>query len=333
MLFEFTEEEVLIRDTARKMAAEIVAPLAPVLDRGEGREIFLKNLRALAEAGFMAVNVRAEFGGTEAGTVAFAQVIEELGYACAATGVTASVTNMVAEVIQAVGSDAQRQAYIPRIADGTYPAAGFCLTESGAGSDPAGMKTRARRDGEDFVLDGEKVYITSAEYAGLFVVWAVTDPDAPKGKGISCFLVEAGTPGLAVGKAERKLGQHGSATNTVHFDGCRVPASALMGRLNDGFRVAVGELAGGRIGVASLSLGIARAAMDAAKAYAAGAPAVRPGDRRFPEHALPARAHGEPTSRRRASSCTSYATRSTRSGAATRRRRWPSSSPPRWPSA
>jgi alkylation response protein AidB-like acyl-CoA dehydrogenase len=265
MLFEFTEEEVLIRDTARKMAAEIVAPLAPVLDRGEGREAFLKNLRALAEAGFMAVNVRAEFGGTEAGTVAFAQVIEELGYACAATGVTASVTNMVAEVIQAVGSDEQRQAYIPRIADGTYPAAGFCLTESGAGSDPAGMKTRARR--EDFVLDGEKVYITSAEYAGLFVVWAVTDPDAPKGKGISCFLVEAGTPGLTIGKAERKLGQHGSATNTVHFDGCRVPATALMGRLNDGFRVAVGELAGGRIGVASLSLGIARAAMDAAKAY------------------------------------------------------------------
>ena len=267
MLFEFTEEEVLIRDTARKMAAEIVAPLAPVLDRGEGREAFLKNLRALAEAGFMAVNVRAEFGGTEAGTVAFAQVIEELGYACAATGVTASVTNMVAEVIQAVGSDEQRQAYIPRIADGTYPAAGFCLTESGAGSDPAGLKPRARRDGEDFVLDGEKVYITSAEYAGLFVVWAVTDPDAPKGKGISCFLVEAGTPGLSVGKAERKLGQHGSATNTVHFDGCRVPATALMGRLNDGFRVAVGELAGGRIGVASLSLGIARAAMDAAKAY------------------------------------------------------------------
>ena len=129
------------------------------------------------------------------------------------------------------------------------------------------MITRARRHGDSYVIDGSKIYITSAEYAGLFVVWAVTDPERPKGKGISCFLVEAGTPGLVVGRAENKMGQHGSVTNSVHFEGCRVPASALMGRENDGFRIAVGELAGGRIGVAALSLGIARAAMDAAKAY------------------------------------------------------------------
>jgi alkylation response protein AidB-like acyl-CoA dehydrogenase len=267
MLFELSEEELMIRDAARKIAADRVVPLAETLDRGGGRPEFLANLKALAESGFMAVNVRSEFGGTEAGSVAFALTIEELGYACASTGVTASVTNMVAEVIQQVGSDEQRRLHLPRIADGTYPAAGFCLTESGAGSDPAGMRTRARRDGDDFILDGEKVFITSAEYAGLFVVWAVTNPEVPKGKGISCFLVEAGTPGLVIGKAERKLGQHGSATNVVHFDGCRVPASALMGRLDDGFRIAVGELAGGRIGIAALSLGIARAAMDAAKAY------------------------------------------------------------------
>ncbi|MBN8939344.1 MAG: acyl-CoA dehydrogenase family protein [Rhizobiales bacterium] len=268
MLFELTEEEVLIRDTARKIAADRVQPLAETLDRGGGRAEFLANLKALAESGFMAVNIRSEFGGTEAGSVAFALTVEELGYACASTGVTASVTNMVAEVIQAVGSDAQKRLYIPRLADGTYPAGAFCLTEAGAGSDPAGMKTRARREGDDFVLDGQKLYITSGEYAGLFVVWAVTDPEARKGKGISCFLVEAGTPGLTIGKAERKLGQHGSATNVVHFDGCLVPGSALMGKLDDGFRIAVGELAGGRIGIAALSLGIARAAMDAAKAYA-----------------------------------------------------------------
>ncbi len=205
------------------------------------------------------MNVREAFGGTAAGTVAFALAIEELGYACAATGVTASVTNMVAEVIQAVGNEEQKRAYIPRIADGTFPAGAFCLTEAGAGSDPAGMVTRARRDGDHFVLEGEKIYITSADYAGIFVVWAVTNPDAPKGKGISCFLVEAGTPGLVIGKAERKMGQHGSATSTVHFEQCRVPATALMGRLDDGFRIAVGELAGGRIGIAALSLGIARA--------------------------------------------------------------------------
>ncbi|QCI65445.1 acyl-CoA dehydrogenase family protein [Phreatobacter stygius] len=267
MLFELTQEEVLIRDTARKIATDRIQPLAETLDRGGGRAEFLANLKALAESGFMAVNIRSEFGGTEAGSVAFALTVEELGYACASTGVTASVTNMVAEVIQAVGSAAQKRLYIPRLADGTYPAGAFCLTEAAAGSDPAGMKTRARRDGDDFVLDGQKLYITSGEYAGLFIVWAVTDPEAKKGKGISCFLVEAGTPGLTIGKAEKKLGQHGSATNVVHFDGCRVPGSALMGKLDDGFRIAVGELAGGRIGIAALSLGIARAAMDAAKAY------------------------------------------------------------------
>ena len=267
MEFAFSDEEIMIRAAAEKIANERLLPLAERLDRGEGREAFLANLRQLAENGFMALNVRPEFGGTGAGTVAFALAIEALAAGCAATAVTTSVTNMVGEVIQAVGSAAQRETHLPRLADGTYAAGAFCLTESGAGSDPAGMRTRARRDGDSYILDGEKIYITSGEYAGLFVVWAVTDPDRPKGKGISCFLVEAGTPGLVVGKAEEKMGQHGSATNTIHFEACRVPASALMGRENDGFRVAVGELAGGRIGVAALSLGIARAALEAAKAY------------------------------------------------------------------
>jgi alkylation response protein AidB-like acyl-CoA dehydrogenase len=267
MQFALSDEEEMIRETARKIASERLAPLAERLDRGEGRDEFLTNLKDLAANGFMALNVRSEYGGTEAGAVAFALAIEELAYFCTASAVTASVTNMVGEVIQAVGTKEQRERYLPRLADGTYPAGAFCLTESGAGSDPAGMRTRARRDGDSFVLDGTKIYITSAEYAGLFLVWAVTDPEAPKGKGISCFLVEAGTPGIEIGKPEKKMGQTGSATNTVHLDGCRVPASALMGRENDGFRVAVGELAGGRIGVAALSLGIARAAMDAAKSY------------------------------------------------------------------
>ena len=267
MHFSFTDEEEMIRDTARRVAADRLAPLAARLDRGEGREEFLANLETLAEGGFMALNVTAEHGGTEAGTVAFALAIEELAYACAATAVTASVTNMVGEVVQAVGTPAQKARHLPRLADGTYPAGAFCLTESGAGSDPSALATRARREAGAYVLDGTKIYITSAEYAGLFVIWAVTDPDAPKGKGISCFLVERGTPGLVVGKAEHKMGQTGSATNTVHLDGCRVPADALLGRENDGFRIAVGELAGGRIGVAALSLGIARAAMDAAKAF------------------------------------------------------------------
>lgn len=267
MEFALSDEQQMIADTARKIAADRLAPLAEELDTGGGREAFLGNLKHLAENGFMGLNVAAEHGGTEAGTTAFALTIEALAGACAATAVTASVTNMVGEVIQAVGSDDQKAAYLPKLCDGTYPAGGFCLTESGAGSDPSSMKTRAVMDGNEWVLNGSKLYITSGEYAGIFVVWAVTDPDAPKGKGISCFLVEAGTPGLIIGKAEKKMGQTGSVTNEVVFEDCRIPASAMMGAENDGFRIAVGELAGGRIGIASLALGVARAAMDAAKSY------------------------------------------------------------------
>lgn len=267
MEFALTEEQQMIADTARRIAADRLAPLAEELDRGEGRAAFLANLRELAENGFMGLNVSADYGGTEAGTTAFALTVEALASGCAATAVTTSVTNMVGEVIQAIGSEEQKSAYLPKLCDGTYPAGGFCLTESGAGSDPSSMKTRAVMDGNEWVLNGSKLYITSGEYAGIFVVWAVTDPDAPKGKGISCFLVEAGTPGLIIGKAEKKMGQTGSVTNEVIFQDCRIPASAIMGAENDGFRIAVGELAGGRIGIASLALGIARAAMDAAKAY------------------------------------------------------------------
>lgn len=267
MDFEPTEEQRLIRDTARRIAADRLYPLADRLDCGEGRAEFLDNLQFLARNGFMGLNVRAGYGGSEAGPVAFALALQELGSACASTAVTTSVTNMVAEIVQACGNEDQRAAYLPRICDGTYPAAGFCLTESDAGSDPAGMRTSARMDGNEWVLNGSKLYITSGEYAGLFVVWAVTDPHAPKGKGITCFLVEAATDGLVVGPAERKMGQTGSATNAITFENCRIPASAVLGGVNDGFRIAVGELAGGRIGIASIALGIARAAMDLAIAY------------------------------------------------------------------
>jgi alkylation response protein AidB-like acyl-CoA dehydrogenase len=264
-----SEEARMIADAAERLAADHLAPVAEALDRGDpgAREALLANLRRLADNGFMAMTVPAAYGGTEAGTTAFALAVEALGKACASTAVTVSVTNMVGEVIAAVGTEEQKRAHLQRLADGTHPAGAFCLTEAGAGSDPAGMTTRAVMDGNEWVLNGSKLYITSAEYAGVFVVWAVTDPQAPKGKGISCFLVEAGTPGLHVGKAEEKLGQHGSATNTVHLDDCRVPAGALLGPLNGGFRIAVSELAGGRIGIAALARGIARAAMDAAIAH------------------------------------------------------------------
>ncbi len=267
MDLSLTQEQLMIQDTARQFAQSELVANAAALDRHQGHDVFFENLNKLAHLGFMGLNVNAQHGGTEAGVVAFSCAITELAKGCASTAVTVSVTNMVAEVIQSVGSDAQKNDYLAKICGGEYTAAGFCLTESGAGSDPSAMRTRAVKKGDQWVLNGTKVFITSAEYAGLFIVWAVTNPDAPRGKGISCFLVEAGTPGLNIGKREEKMGQRGSSTNIVNFEDCIIPASALLGQEGQGFKVAVGELAGGRIGVGSLALGIGQAAMDYAKDY------------------------------------------------------------------
>lgn len=268
MFLDLNEEQRLIQDTARRFAAAELAPAAPLLDQGGDRQIFFDHLKTLAELGFMGLNVREEYGGAEAGVVAFSVGLTEIARACASTAVTLSVNNMVGEVIQAIGSEEQRRKYIPPICSGEFAAGAFALTEVGAGSDPAAMSTVAARDGDTWILNGAKVFISSAPYAGVFVVWAVTDRYAPKGKGISCFLVEAGTPGLVIGRAEEKMGQHASATHEVSFQDCRIPANALMGKLNDGFRVAVGELAGGRIGIGSLALGIGLEAVECAARYA-----------------------------------------------------------------
>jgi alkylation response protein AidB-like acyl-CoA dehydrogenase len=258
----------MIQDTARNFAKTELEPVAAKLDQQGDRETFLKNLRKLGELGLMAINVNSEYGGSEAGVIAFSLAITEIARACASTAVTMSVNNMVCEVIQAVGSEEQRRAYIPKIASGEYYAGGFGLTETSAGSDPAGMRTTAIADGDTYVLNGNKLFITSAEYAGVFVVWAVTDPKGKKGKNISTFLIENGTKGFTVGRAEHKMGQHASVTNELIFEDCRVPKTALMGKLNDGFRIAAGELAGGRIGIGSLGLGCGLAAMDYATRYA-----------------------------------------------------------------
>lgn len=270
MFLELTEEQKLVQETSRDFARAELEPLAAKLDREDDRPAFLANLKKLAELGFMGLSVSAAYGGSEAGAVAFSVAMTEIARACASTAVTVSVNNMVCEVIQAIGSQEQKETYIPRICSGEYAAGSFALTEAGAGSDPAGMTTTALPDGDQWVLNGSKIFITSAPYAGLFVVWGVTDRDAPKGKGISCFLVERGAPGLVIGKQEEKTGQHASATCEVIFDDCRVPRGALMGKLNDGFRFAVGGLAGGRIGIGSLGLGVGLAAMDFATRYATG---------------------------------------------------------------
>ncbi|MEY8199297.1 MAG: acyl-CoA dehydrogenase family protein [Colwellia sp.] len=267
MDLSLTEDQAMIKDMAAKFAQTELAPVAEKLDQHGDRELFLTNLKQLAELGFMGLNVNSQYGGAEAGTVVFSLAMTEIARACASTAVTMSVTNMVGEVIESVASEAQKEKYLPKLCSGEYAAGGFCLTESGAGSDPSNMKTRAILEGDEWVINGAKQFITSAEYAGVFVLWAVTDPSAPRGKGISCFLVEADAPGLVISPAEKKMGQHASATNEVVFDNCRIPKDALMGTLNQGFKVAVSELAGGRIGVGSLSLGIGLAAIDFARDY------------------------------------------------------------------
>lgn len=267
MNFDLTEEQAMIQQTARQFAEGVLAPKAAELDLTADPEILKSHLSQLAELGFMGLNIDAEYGGTQAGTVAFSLAITELARACASTAVSVSVSNMVAEVIQAIGSEQQKQQYLPKLCSGEYYGGSFCLTETEAGSDPAAMKTRAVKDGDSWVLNGSKVWISTAAIAGVYVVWAVTDPDAPKGKGISCFLVPADSPGIEVGKPEKKMGQKGSGTHEVVFKDCRVPLDALMGKENQGFKIAVVELAGGRIGIASLALGVATAALDYARDY------------------------------------------------------------------
>ena len=264
MNLALTDTQSMIEQTAKKFAQSELMPVAQKVQDPAHRDVFLENLKKLAELGFMGLNIKSENGGTEAGSVAFSLAITEIAKGCASTAVTCSVNNMVAEVIQAIGNEHQKQQYLNKLCSGEYAAGAFCLTEANSGSDPANMQTRATKQGDKWVLNGSKLFITSAAYAGVFVVWAVTDNSLAKGKGISCFLVEANTPGLIIGKEEKKMGQRASATNEVTFENCEVHESALLGELNKGFKIAVGELAGGRIGVGSLALGVAQAAMEIA---------------------------------------------------------------------
>ena len=262
------ETQTLVQKTARDFATRTLLPIAADIDKNG--KIPVEIIKGLGELGLLAVNVPADLGGAEAGVVSYALAMQEIAKACASTAVTMAVTNMVGEVIARFGTDAQKQHCCPKLASGEWLAGAFGLSETGAGSDPGGMRTTARRDGDSWVLDGEKMWITSAAYAGVFVVWARTgNPETHKGtRGISCFLVEAGTPGFTVGKAEDKLGLRGSNTSSLSFDGCRIPASALLGEENGGFKIAMMALDGGRIGISSQALGIARAALEESVQYA-----------------------------------------------------------------
>lgn len=268
MDFKLKDEQTMIQDTARTFAQKELEPVADKLDKTKDFSLIVTNVKKLAELGFMGLAVPASYGGSEAGAVAYSLALTEIGKVCASTAVTMSVTNMVAELLVEFGTEEQRQKYVPRLVSGELVAGSFCLTESSAGSDPTGMKTTAVAKDEDYLLNGSKLFITSADYAGIFIVWAVTDKQAQRGRGISVFIVEKDTPGCIIGRNEEKMGQRGSATNEVHFEDCRIPKKNLLGELHGGYGIALAELAGGRIGIGSMSVGIGLAAMDFATSYA-----------------------------------------------------------------
>jgi alkylation response protein AidB-like acyl-CoA dehydrogenase len=266
MDLSLNETQALVRATARDFAARVVAPCAAELDATERfpREI----LRGLAELGLMAVNVPEAYGGGAAGAVAFAVAVEEIARACASTAVMMSVTNMVGETLARFGTEEQKRAHLPRLASGEHVVGSFALSEPDVGSDAGGIRTTARRDGDAWVLRGAKQWITSGAHAGVLLVWARTAAPETGTRGISCFVVEGGAPGLRVGRAEDKMGIRASNTVPLELDDCRLPASALLGEENGGFRVAMSALDGGRIGIGAQALGIASAALDESIAYA-----------------------------------------------------------------
>jgi alkylation response protein AidB-like acyl-CoA dehydrogenase len=263
---ELNETQLLVQKTARDFATRVLAHQAAEIDETEKfpREV----LRGLAELGLMAVNVPQDLGGSEAGVVAYALAIQEVARACASTAVMMSVNNMVGEAIARFGTDAQKQRHCPKLASGEYATGCFALSEPDAGSDPGGMRTTARREGDEWVIDGAKQWITGGSHAGVYIVWARTLPPEAAAKGISCFLVEGGAKGLKVGRPEDKMGIRASNTVPLEFDGCRVPQDALLGPENGGFKIAMMALDGGRIGISSQAIGISRAALAESVAYA-----------------------------------------------------------------
>nr|WP_211193945.1 acyl-CoA dehydrogenase family protein [Pyxidicoccus fallax] len=258
-----TETQTLIRDTARKFARERVAPLARTLDREERFPTEL--YKEMGELGLLGVNIPAKYGGSEAGVVSYALAMMEMAAADASVSVTMAVTNMCAELINAFGTEAQREKYVTRLASGEAIAGSFALSEPHAGSDPGAMLTTATRRGDTYVLNGSKQWITSGAYAGVMVVWARTSPTG--NKGLSCFIVEGGTKGLIIGKHEDKMGLRASNTVSLTFEDCEIPAENLLGQEGQGFRLAMTALDGGRIGIASQACGVGRASLEAAVAY------------------------------------------------------------------
>lgn len=263
MLLNDTQEQ--IREAARQFAQERLAPGAAARDR---EHAFPRaELSEMGELGFLGMLVSEEWGGSDLGTVAYALALEEIAAGDGACSTIVSVHSSVGCVpILRFGTEEQKQRFLPKMASGEW-IGGFALTEPQAGSDASALKTRARRDGDHYVIDGSKQFITSGKNGSVVIVFAVTDPSAGK-KGISAFIVPTDTPGYEVVSVEHKLGQHSSDTCALAFTNMRIPVENRLGEEGQGYKIALANLEGGRIGIAAQSVGMARAAFEAARAYA-----------------------------------------------------------------
>jgi butyryl-CoA dehydrogenase len=260
-----TEEQELAQRAARDFATEKVLPRAAEID--EQGKIPPELLREMGSLGFMGTYVPERYGGSGLDAVSYALVLEEINRACASTGVVLCThTSLAVDPILHYGSDAQKEKYLPKLARGERIGC-FALSEPASGSDAAAMRTTARRDGDSWILNGTKNFITNGSLGSVAIVFAQTEP-GQKHKGIAAFIVDKGTPGFSVGKLERKLGIRGSDTAQLIFESCRIPGSNLLGALGQGFKIALSTLDGGRISIAAQAVGIARACLEDSLAYA-----------------------------------------------------------------
>ena len=262
-LFTLTDDHVEFRKVVRKIVEDRIAPRAAEIDESEEFPWDVKQV--LAENGLLGLHIPEEYGGAGADTLTFAILVEEIARACAASSVIALVQKLGSVPILMGASEEQKQQWFPRIASGE-DLISYCISESDAGSDPASMKSTARREGDEYVLNGTKVWISMAGPSNLYTVLAKTDPD--KGtRGVSAFLVRSDDPGFSVGRKERKLGIKGSPTCQVHFDNCRIPLDRLIGEEGKGFTYAMQAFDHTRLVVGAQAVGIAQGAIDAATAY------------------------------------------------------------------
>jgi alkylation response protein AidB-like acyl-CoA dehydrogenase len=260
MDFELSDEQLAFADTARAFGREEWLPLAPGWD--DRAEFPVAALRRAAELGFAGIYVGEEFGGSGLSRLDATMIFEELAAACVSTAAYLSIHNMAAWMIDCFGTRAQRARFLPELMTMAHFAS-YCLTEPGSGSDAAALATRAVRDGDHYVLNGTKAFISGGSVSDLYVTMVRTGGTGPKG--ISCLVVEKGTPGLSFGKKERKLGWNTQPTAMVIFEDCRVPVTNRLGEEGDGFTIAMMGLDGGRLNISACSLGGARACLEAAR--------------------------------------------------------------------